>query len=142
MTQLDALLLLLRATAARGVAAVRSLTRPELALAITLCVCVLVAFMAVGLRPSLGNWSILSATILVTVALLPPVLADAVILRENLKRTHAAMVRTNMAKPTGAPRVAEVTCKHGDHHRFVYGPDGWEAAGPALDRRPEEATAS
>lgn len=35
-------------------------------------------------------------------------------------------------KPTGAPRVAHVTCSHGATHRFIYGPHGWEESGPAI----------
>lgn len=44
---------------------------------------------------------------------------------------RAQMVRTLEAQPTGAPRAANVRCSNGYSHRFLYGPDGWEEAGPA-----------
>lgn len=34
-------------------------------------------------------------------------------------------------KAEGVPRVAVVSCSHGDKHRFLYGPKGWVEAGPA-----------
>jgi putative flippase GtrA len=34
-------------------------------------------------------------------------------------------------QPTGAPRTAEIRCSQGVVHRFLYGPAGWEEAGPA-----------
>lgn len=40
-------------------------------------------------------------------------------------------MRMLATKPTGAPRVAEIQCSHGVVHRFIYGPTGWEDAGPA-----------
>jgi hypothetical protein len=143
MNAVDGALLWLRAMIARVVHVVRLLTTPERLLVGTLCLCTVVAGVALLLNPDLGSLAILGSAVLVTVGLVPPVLADAVILRENLKRAGVAMIRTNAAKPTGAPRVAEVSCRHGDPHRFVYGPTGWEAAGPAVERRPipEEAPA-
>lgn len=81
--------------------------------------------------------------------LLAPVLADAVILRQwantqvlLLADAREVAIAANAAKPSGAPRVAEVPCSHGVMQRFVYGPDGWSPAGPAPDTRHEEAHTS
>lgn len=35
--------------------------------------------------------------------------------------------------PTGAPREVNVRCSNGYSHRFLYGPNGWEEAGPAVE---------
>ena len=46
-------------------------------------------------------------------------------------------LRLMAAKPTGAPRVAEIRCSKGVTHRFLYGPGGWEEAGPAMHPVPD-----
>jgi len=133
MTLTDATLLWLRSTAARARQTFRRLTGPEIRLTGALIgLLVGVLFLVIAIPDSSYLWITFIVTATVAVLLVPPVLADAVILRENLRISHAAMLRTNAAKPTGAPRVAEVQCKHGDAHRFVYGPTGWESAGPAV----------
>lgn len=40
--------------------------------------------------------------------------------------------RLMQTTPTGAPRMAEIQCSKGVTHRFLYGPSGWEEAGPAV----------
>lgn len=139
MTSLDTFVLWLRTFVARLAEMRRQLTRAERIL------CAITALGAVqgvvlGVLNGGRHWTQVANLIVVAVCL-APVLADAIIQRDNLKRAGAAMVRINSSKPTGAPRIAEVACRHGDPHRFVYGPSGWEAAGPAVEHRPtsEEA---
>jgi hypothetical protein len=88
------------------------------------------------------HWSILAGFLCVA-GLLFAIVMDAAVVRVDSKRQGAAMIKLNITKPTGAPRVAEVSCRHGDPHRFVYGVTGWEPAGPAVNNRPtpEEAPA-
>lgn len=80
-------------------------------------------------------WTVVANAVIVALLSLP-VVADGILQRENVRKAGAAMIKLNREKPTGAPRVAEVVCIHGDHHRYVYGKSGWEAAGPAVDHRP------
>lgn len=141
MTQLDALLLWLRHTTARIVQMVKLYTGPEAALAFALTSCAVIS----GVHAlAVGTWSAwaLFGAVLLVLAAGAMVVTDAVVMRVHSKRLGATMVKLNAAKPTGAPRVAEVECIHGDPHRFVYGPTGWEAAGPAVEHRPiqEEVT--
>lgn len=141
MSYLESLLNWLRAGASKARRAGSLLTVTERVLTGTLigwtaCSVVLAAL----IQRDTAGWLTAAVVAVVTMLLLPPVLADAVIARENLERAGAAMVRTNTAKPTGAPRVAEVACIHGTGHRFVYGPTGWEPAGPAVSHRHRQAT--
>ena len=46
---------------------------------------------------------------------------------------RAKMARTLHRQPTGAPRVANVTCSQGRTHRFIYTDQGWQDAGPATE---------
>jgi hypothetical protein len=46
---------------------------------------------------------------------------------------RAQTLRALETKPTGAPRTANVRCSRGYTHRFLYGPNGWEEAGPATE---------
>lgn len=138
MSTVDALVLWLRAAFARVLHLLKLFTGPEAALGVATTSCALVA---TGRAFILGAstwspWALALATIIVA-TLAVTVMADAAIQRNDHTRTRAAMLKTNAAKPTGAPRVAEVPCKHGDMHRFVYGPDGWAPAGPGVDTRPE-----
>lgn len=141
MTTVDSVLLWLRATAARLAYAARGMTIPERVLSAVLGAMLAAAL---GWQVFAPDWIslIVLGSLVVAHWLFAAVLADAVIVRENLKRSGAAMIKLNAAKPSGAPRVAEVACRHGDPHRYVYGPTGWEAAGPAVEHRPtsEEAT--
>lgn len=65
----------------------------------------------------------------------------------ELEDIYAAMAwRTRVERileqePRGAPKVANVRCGRGYSHRFLYGPNGWEEAGPAvaLPAQPQEA---
>lgn len=142
MPILETAIIWLRAFAAKLTAGARKLTGPEVMVTLTLAAATTTESITLARNPSLGKLAIVLALAIMTVVLLPPMLMDNVILRENLARTHAAMVRTNAAKPTGAPRVAEVACRHGDVHRFVYGPDGWSLAGPGVERLPEAEVSS
>jgi hypothetical protein len=91
-----------------------------------------------------GSWQlwVLSAASFLAVMLGAIVETDAVVQRADLARAHEAMVKTNTAKPTGAPRVAEVPCVHGHAHRFVYGPEGWTLAEAYQLPAPPEETAA
>ena len=136
MSTVDALLLWLRAAFARTLQLIKLYTGPEAALGVATISC---AVLGVGRAIVMGTWSswALAGATLIVLAIAATVVTDAVVQRADHGRTRAAMVKTNAAKPTGAPRVAEVPCKHGDMHRFVYGPDGWAPAGPGVDTRPE-----
>jgi len=139
MTTVDALLLWARSNLGRLSQAWRQMTVPERLLAAAL-LAVLVSTPTVGLLTGSGGAWIGFAVSLVAAWLLVPVLADALLARATIGNISVALFRTNATNPTGAPRVAEVPCRHGDMHRFVYGPDGWEPAGPAPDTRtPVEA---
>lgn len=57
--------------------------------------------------------------------------------RALIARQHQRLVEQLAEQPTGAPRVAEVTLPGTDvTYRFVYGPKGWEFAGPAVSHGP------
>lgn len=136
MTVLDGALLAVRATLARTAQAFRLLTFVErIAFAVAGINLGLIAGLLWHHR-DLTHW-LAGVGFVSAVVLLLGVTADAVIERGNAKRNHAAMIKLNAMKPSGAPRVAEVTCIHGAPHRYVYGPTGWENAGPAIERRPE-----
>lgn len=136
MTPVHALTIWARVQLLRLAEIVRLMTRPERLLSGYLAV-MLVTMPSLGLLTERDAvWSAF-AVALVAATLLAPVLADAIMQRQDMKRMGAAMITLNRAKPTGAPRVAEVTCRHGDHHRFVFGQNGWELAGPAVARRPD-----
>lgn len=142
MTQVEALLILARHLLVRALRAYRLLTVPErVAFGIAGAHVGLLAGVAVNLG-GLTHWFAVVGACSLTV-LLVTVVADAVIMRVHGKRLNATMIKLHAVKPTGAPRVAEVNCIHGDAHRFVYGMQGWEPAGPAVEHRPttEETTA-
>lgn len=46
------------------------------------------------------------------------------------RRVWHALGLEHLRKPTGAPRVAEITCSAGRTHRFMYTDQGWVEAGP------------
>lgn len=136
MTLFDAVLVRVRALLGAMQSVVKLLTKYEFVFAVSVIGWTIVSIVVAVISGRWGDWAVAIAVALVVMILMPPVLTDALLTREKLKRAGDAMVRTNAAKPTGAPRVCEVACKHGDPHRFVYGPTGWEAAGPAVDHRP------
>lgn len=69
------------------------------------------------------------ASLLVLLATLSDVEASA----HNRER----VTRLLAERPTGAPRVAEVAIPGTDiTYRFVYGPKGWDFAGPAVSHGP------
>lgn len=136
MTSVDALVLRLRTTAARLAEVFRQMTAPERILSAVLGLCIVVAVARACMTGTLSAWSTAGAVVLLA-WMVASVIADALVARDSIHRVNIALMRTNAAKPTGAPRVAEVPCKHGDMHRYVYGPEGWAAAGPAPDTRPE-----
>jgi hypothetical protein len=135
VTQLDAFLLWLRHNVARFGQLVKLYTVPEAALAVGATSCLAVA---TGHALMTGGWSAWLVAVLVLAVLVMDalVVTDAVVMRTHHKRLGATMVKLSAAKPTGAPRTAEVVCRHGDPHRFVYGMTGWEPAGPAVEHRP------
>jgi len=135
MNTVDGALLWVRATTARVAQAWRLLTYIERAalLIVGLHMGLLVAIAWDGAEAA--HWFNL-AGFGVLAPLLVMIVMDAVVMRRVGKDMGAAMIKINTTKPTGAPRVAEVNCKHGDPHRFVYGTTGWEPAGPAVDNRP------
>jgi len=123
--------------------ALRKLNTPaEVALTVTL---IATFSLSTALAFSTGVWQawVLAAALFAGLVLGAVVETDAVVLRADLVRSHEAMIKTNRAKPTGAPRVAEVPCIHGHAHRFVYGPEGWSLAQAyPLPEPPEEAQPS
>lgn len=140
MTALDSLVLWVRGYVQRLAEFARLMTKPERVLS-----GVLLASLAVG--PSL-SWVATGLLFLVAMLFLP-VLVDAMLVRSEAMRLQVDLIEAkrvaltvNLAKPTGAPRVAEVACSHGAMQRLVYGPDGWAHAGPAPDTRHEEARTS
>jgi hypothetical protein len=136
MTTLDSLLLWLRTIVGRLVEVFRQMTGPERILSAVLGLCIVVAVARACLTGTASAWSTAGAVVLLA-WLVASVIADALVARDSTHRVNAALMRTNAAKPTGAPRVADVRCNHGVMHRFVYGPSGWAPAGPAPDTRPE-----
>jgi hypothetical protein len=64
-------------------------------------------------------------------------LVDTTALYSTVK-LRAFYARTMEQQPSGAPRVATVRCSEGRTHRFLYGPNGWEEAGPADTPEMEE----
>lgn len=136
MTAVDALVLWVRTIAGRLAEVFRQMTRPERLLSAALGLAIVGTVAYACLVGTLIAWS-MAAGVVVLAWLAASVVADALVARDSIRRVNGALVRTNAAKPTGAPRVAEVSCRHGDMHRFVYGPDGWAPAGPAPDPRPE-----
>lgn len=52
----------------------------------------------------------------------------------QLGRDREYTERLLSTRATGAPRIANVRCSEGREHRFIYGPDGWQEAGPAIAR--------
>jgi hypothetical protein len=136
MTTVDAIVLGIRTAAGRLAEVFRQMTGPERILSAVLGLCIIVAVARACMVATLAAWS-MAGTGVALAWLVASVIADALVSRDSTHRVNVALMRTNAAKPTGAPRVAEVSCKHGDMHRFVYGPDGWASAGPAPDTRPE-----
>lgn len=136
MTTVDAFLLWLRSGAARLAELFRQMTGAEQMLAAVWGVSLFLG--GVGII-GWGGWrSVILALGMALLAWLnAPVIADAIMARAMLKEAQEAALEAHAAKPSGAPRVAEVACRHGDMHRYVYGPDGWAHAGPAPDTRPE-----
>lgn len=59
-------------------------------------------------------------------------LVNSVIDRANAVNNRARLMRLLESRPSGAPRIAEVTCRHGDRHRYQYAHHGWEPIGPAV----------
>jgi hypothetical protein len=136
MTTLDSFVLWLRTIAGRLAEVFRQMTGSERILSAVLGLCIVFAVARACVAATWSAWSTAGAVVLLA-WLVASVVADALVARDSTHRVNAALMRTNAAKPTGAPRVAEVPCKHGDMHRFVYGPAGWAPAGPAPDHRPE-----
>lgn len=141
MTNLDALILWARTTAGRLAALWRRMTRPERVLSAVLGAWIVGTLAALPLGGEVSIWLVLGDAVAVA-WFACPVLADALVTREDLRDADSALLQVNLEKPTGAPRVAEVPCVHGAMHRFVFSVDGWQLAGPAPDRRPEEARTS
>lgn len=148
MITFDAVTLWLRGQAQRLGEFARMMTTPERKLAGMLLALLFVTPSAVLLTGWTAAW-VAFVVALVVAILLAPVLADAVLARSHvatldslLQEARQVAITANAAKPTGAPRVAEVPCSHGVVQRFVYGPDGWAPAGPAPDTRHEEARTS
>lgn len=124
---------------------VEHLTSPERTLFVALLSWLVVDIALLPFDPDGTAWLTLGA-LLACAFLACPVLVDALVARDLLLRLQVELaeaqqlaLQAHVAKPSGAPRVAEVRCVHGDMHRFVFGPDGWEAAGPAVDSPPQEA---
>lgn len=69
------------------------------------------------------NWLLVAALVFMAIVDLDDV-AGIIAERQKTLRLLSTM-------PTGAPRVAEIRCSRGAVHRFIYGPGGWEEAGPA-----------
>lgn len=122
----------------RGVRIVRMMTPVERPLLLCLLGILVVAVVDMLDAPSWPSVA-LAGSALIVLCMTVAVVADAIVMRQSSIRAHNAMIKLNTTKPTGAPRVVEVACIHGDHHRYVYGPHGWEAAGPAVERRPVSA---
>jgi putative flippase GtrA len=74
-----------------------------------------------------GTWLWLLVTLAVVEAI-----ADLDDVATGIAANRRAL-RMLASKPTGAPPIAEVRCSHGVTHRFLYGPAGWEEAGPAAN---------
>lgn len=136
MSTVDAFVLWLRALAGRLGALLREMTNAEQVLTAVWAVALFLGgFGMIGW----GGWRslVLGLGMGLLAWLNAPVVADALVARAKLREAQAEMLTVHAAKATGAPRVADVPCRHGDMHRFVYGPDGWVPAGPAPDTRPE-----
>jgi hypothetical protein len=58
----------------------------------------------------------------------------------DLGRDREYTQRLLATEPTGAPRIANVRCSEGREHRFIYGPSGWQEAGPSVRSMVEELT--
>jgi hypothetical protein len=137
MTTLDALLLWARTVAYRAVRAWKLATGTERSSAVVGIVNVL-GFLNVAIQYGDGvYWGAVAGAFGLTYFVVTGTL-DAIVARQEAATLRAELVELHAGTPTGAPRVVEVPCRHGDMHRFLYGPDGWEATGPALDTRPEE----
>lgn len=144
MHPLDSLVLWLRVARTRLGRLARKLARNEAWLLSLAVLGIMYSAAVTYSAPTLDHWLSLASATAFAVLFVYPVLADSIITREQLKAARAAVIAANISKPTGAPRVAEVTCKHGVQQRFVYGPEGWEAAGPVTEPRPtrEEVSAT
>lgn len=58
----------------------------------------------------------------------------------QLGRDREYTERLLSTQATGAPRIANVRCSEGREHRFIYGPNGWQEAGPSVRSMVEELT--
>jgi hypothetical protein len=61
-------------------------------------------------------WDVLAWSIWLAVAV------DIIVGHGRERRSYAELLDM---KPTGAPRMAQVRCRDGHHHKFMYGPEGW-----------------
>jgi hypothetical protein len=93
--------------------------------------------MITGRSPDWAN----AGTLLVLGILLAPVIGSAILARADLSAARECVISAMETEPSGAPRIAEVTCIHGAPMRIIYGDHGWQLAGPAVpERDPEPST--
>lgn len=90
--------------------------------------------LAILLTPGIWWGALVSAVIYGTLALL--VVLAAVEVRVKLASMTAGAEYLLGVTPSGAPRLMEVPCRHGDLHRFQWTGNHWEAIGPGTSEAP------
>lgn len=135
MTALDSLLVWLRALAAGGLTLIRRSTPAEYVALSFGFVMAFSATAALFVAEDGSNYWPVTAFAVAYLVVVAAVVIDAIGARMDTARAQTGILSVLKSKPTGAPRVAVFTCRHGDDHRYLYTPEeGWQPAGPVPDQ--------